>query len=147
MVLDCAAAAAWLPPLSRLKATADGKTYNERLSANPALYGQIQGRWNVVDLKGAEIRDPAVKLIHYSSIAHQPHLDAAVARLAAQGRRHWYDGERFPHWRLELVALFDQLLREAAAAGYTVGRYEPQGEPYYPRIRSYAGVRVKGYSA
>lgn len=146
MVLDCAAAARWLPPLSRLKAMADGKRYNDLLGANPALYGHIKGRWNVVDLKGTELSDPALKLIHYSSIAHQPHLERAVARLRAQGRRHWYDGERFPHWRPELVALFDRLITEASAFGYGPERYDV-AEPFYPRIRSYAGVRVKGFSA
>lgn len=145
MVLDCAAAGRWLPPLEVIKRTANGRRYNEALAADPAFYGQIDGRWNVVDLKGSSLDDPALKLIHYSSIAHQPHLERAVARLAAQGQCHWYDGERFAHWRPELVTLFDQLLDEATAAGYGPERYAV-AKPYSPPMRSYRNVRVKGYS-
>jgi hypothetical protein len=147
MVLDCARARRFLPDLEDVKRQANGRRFNELLAASPKLYGQIEGRWNVVDLKGVVLGDPSVKLIHYSGIAFQPHLARAEARLAAEGRRHWYDGERYPHWRPELVALFDQLLQEATEAGFGPERYEPEGEPFYPQIRSYRGVRVKGYSA
>lgn len=148
MLLDCAAARKHLPSIEDLKR---GRHRDIRawLALHPGLglTGQIVGRWNCVDLKGsAGVQDPAVKLIHYSSLAHQPSHPYAVARMARQGRRPWYDGESFPHWRADLVEFFMMLLTEAPIAGFPVEAYEPR-TPFVPPIRSYRGVRVKGYSA
>lgn len=147
MLLDCEAAKGHLPPVKAMKRMRQVHTVmSAQLAAEPHLSGQIEGLWNCVDLKSCGgLEDPALRLVHYSSIAHQPHLRHAVARLARTGRRHWYDGERFDHWRSELVEMFDRLLIEAAA-GYPVEAYEPE-RPYTAPIKSYRGVRVKGYSA
>lgn len=149
MLLDCAAAQGVLPPLAELKVM-EGQHARilALIAAEPRRVGRFQGLWNCVDLKeGVGIDDPAVKIVHYSSVAHQPHLRHAVARLARRGRTHWYDGERFDHWRPELTALFDQLLAEASAGGYPPERYEPAA-PWRPGdLRSYSGKRVKGFSA
>lgn len=147
MLMDCQALGAWLPPLKDVKRLADGRHFNDRLGERPDLVGQIAGLWNCVDLKScAGLDDPALRLIHYSSIAHQPHMRHAIARLKAQGRSHWYDGERFPHWRPELVALFDRLLPEAIAEGYLPESYEVAGWRRPQGLKSYRGVRVKGFS-
>lgn len=148
MVLDCAVAQAHLPPIEALKRAKDiHGAAQSWLSASPELFGQIDGLWNCIDLKGSTgIDDPDVKIIHYSSLAHQPSTIHADRRLRSQGRRHWYDGERFDHWRPEIQSLFDDLLSEAAAAGYMPEGYEP-ADPYSPPIKSYKGVRVKGFSA
>lgn len=149
MLLDCAEARRRLPPLEAIKRGAAFLRggLGEWLKLQPGLTGQIEGRWNCVDLKGSTgVTDPAVKIIHYSSLAHQPSHPYAVARMARQGRRPWYDGEAFPHWRADLVAYFAALLTEAPIAGFPVEGYEPR-TPFAPPIRSYRGVRVKGYSA
>lgn len=145
MLLDCAAAQRHLPSLEDLKRGLH-RDLRGWLALQPDLTAQIEGRWNCVDLKGsAGVADPAVKIIHYSSLAHQPSHPYAVARMARQGRRPWYDGESFPHWRADLVEYFEALLTEAPIAGYPVEAYQP-ATPYSPPVRSYRGVRVKGYS-
>jgi hypothetical protein len=148
MLMDCAALGAWLPPLSEIKRRADGKHFNDLLAASPELTGQIEGLWNCVDLKTCGgLDDPALRLVHYSSIAHQLHLKHAMTRLGAQGRTHWYDGERFDHWRPELQALFDRLLAEAIEAGYHPEGYEVADWRRPKDLKSYRGARVKGFSA
>lgn len=149
MVLDCAAARHWTPALKNLREAHDQHGMMTRqLDRFMDNMGQIPVGWNVVDLKGfADIDDPAIRLIHYSSIAHQPHLRFAVERLARRGRRHWYDGERFDHWRPELVALFERELDAAIRAGDPPESYEPRTPCAARGMRSYRGVRVKGFSA
>lgn len=145
-VFDCAAARRILPGVRELKRQRDPHDYAMAALVRSGAFGAFEGRWNCVDLKGSALDDPDLKLVHMSSIAHQPATRHAAARLALSGRRHWYDGESFDHWRPELLETFDRLLAEAAEAGYTPDRYEPaELVPY--RIRSYAGVRVKGFSA
>ena len=34
--------------------------------------------------------DPDIKVLHFTEIRRQPHLPLAMARLAKEGRRHWY---------------------------------------------------------
>jgi hypothetical protein len=148
MVLDCAEAKNHLPPVKAMKRMRNiHVAICAQLAAEPHLTGQIEGLWNCVDLKGSSLDDPALKLIHYSSIAHQPSTRHAVERLTREGRRHWYDGWRFDHWRPELIELFDQLLTEAPIAGYALERYEPAIRFEPQGLKSYRGVRVKGYSA
>lgn len=126
MLMDCAAFRRWPFPIPVLKASANPQgTVMRWFKDNRVRLAAFEGAWNCLDLKGHGLDDPAVKLIHYSQMAHQPHLKYAARRLAAQGRRHWYDGETAPHWRPELEAEFDALLTQAEAAGFTVAGYDP----------------------
>ena len=143
MLMDCAAFRCWPFPLQALKAASNPQgTVSRWLKANRALIGAFDGLWNCIDLKGADgVDDPALKIIHYSQMAHQPHLKHARRRLAAQGRSHWYDGDTAPHWRPELEALFDHLLTQAEAAGFHPAAYDWGGPAYVKR--SFAGRPVK----
>lgn len=86
--------------------------------------------WNCLDGEDyASLDDPRIKAIHYTSMPHQPHHARAAWRLAAVGRRHWFNGATKPHWRDDLRVMFDRLLDEAEAAGFTVESY-CQDEPY-----------------
>lgn len=126
ILFDCAAAErAHVPNLTVLRALPDAHSFClNYFRAHPELLAPFAGDWDCVDLKGYDdINDPRIKAIHYSRIETQPHLKHAIKRLAAAGKSHWYTGPIGPHWRPELQALFDQLLEEAAAAGYTVDRY------------------------
>lgn len=145
MLLDCAAARGHVRPLVELKAAADPhRLMVHHLREHRELLGAFEGQWNCIDLKRADgIDDPTIRMIHYSSMPHQPHLKHARKRLAAKGLRHWYDGETAPHWRPELEALFDQLLREARAAGYWPELYEPDVPFGDYRKKSFSGRRVK----
>jgi hypothetical protein len=126
VVYDCAKAKAHLPGIAQIKAQADPNgAMREYFANHRELLGTFDGDWNCTDLKGyADIADPRIKAIHYTSMPHQPHLKFAVPRLAIQGRQHWYDGELAPHWRPDLVALFDELYVEAQEAGFTADRYD-----------------------
>lgn len=126
MLMDCAAFADWPFRLTDLKRRPNPQgLVSGWLKLNPHRLGTFEGLWNCLDLKGASgLDDPALKIIHYSQMAHQPHLAHARRRLAAQGRKHWYDGETAPHWRPELQALFDQLLTQAEAAGFHPALYD-----------------------
>jgi hypothetical protein len=135
LLIDCANAKAHLPPLTYLKAQRDQNGVMCRyFAARRQLIAAFDGDWNCVDLKGYDdLEDARIKAIHYSRMACQPHLKHAIPRLAAEGRTHWYDGEIAPHWRPDLVTLFDRLYQEAQAAGYTATRY--QVEPFGPYVK------------
>jgi hypothetical protein len=123
---DCAAAQPhlWSPP--RLRST-DAHAAMISLMRNSNLVQPFDGAWNCIDGEDfGSIEDPRIKLIHYSSEAHQPHLRHAVPRLhREEDRAHWFDGKRLPHWRKDLVALFDRELEAAKAAGFAPENYAP----------------------
>jgi hypothetical protein len=125
ILFDCAKAKGHVPPVEQLRKLPDAQaTLTNYFKAHRELMSSFAGDWNCVDLKGYDdINDPAIKAIHYSRMECQVHLKHAQARLAAEGRSHWYEGVTGAHWRPELQALFDQLLEEAIAAGYPPERY------------------------
>jgi hypothetical protein len=129
MLMDCAgigANEAW-PAIDDLRRTAQHARMMDWIASRRELLGAFVGQWNCIDLKRASgLDDPTIKVIHYSSMPHQPHLKHAAARLAAKGLSHWYDGPTAPHWRPELQQLFDDLLIQAQAAGYAPENYEPE---------------------
>lgn len=133
MLLDCGAigACAEWPSIDAQRRTPNQHgMMMEWLARRRHMLGAFAGQWNCIDLKRATgLDDPTVKIVHYSSMPHQPHLKHAVPRLAANGLKHWYDGRTAPHWRPELEQLFDALLAEASAAGYVPANYEPD-EPF-----------------
>lgn len=100
----------------------------------------LDAGWNCLDGSGfPDLGDPALKALHYTAMEYQPQLPWATARLAREGRRHWYDGETRPHWRADLRALFERYLVEAEHNGYGVDRYCQ--DPIYGeyRKRSFRG--------
>jgi hypothetical protein len=106
----------------------------DHLRHHRELIGEFEGDWNAVDLKRhPDITDPRIKAIHYSRMEVQPHLPHAKKRLAAEGQSHWYIGPTGPHWREDLIALFDQLLIEATANGYPVERYRTSSPQVFER--------------
>ncbi len=135
---DCAEAKSLLP----------GKRYQDATDfqiAQLGLAGSVQafhGNWNCIDGENfTNLDHPSIKAIHYSLESAQPHLRYAIPRLEKAGLKHWFDGKLRPHWRRDLVLLFDHLYSEALAAGYTLGRYIPQGSPVDYKIKSHAHYR------
>lgn len=128
ILFDCAKAKGHVPDLDKLRRMPDahGAVLNY-FRAHAELVSATDGNWDCGDLRGYNLDDPRVKAIHYTRIESQLHLKHAMPRLKAEGRAHWYTGEVFPHPRPELQALFDQLLVEAKAAGYTPDRYRTEG--------------------
>ncbi len=126
MMFDCEAIQPFLPSAADLKSK-PGLYRNVRAM----LRGKSQdydGDWNCRDgEKYADINDPRIKLLHYTSIPTQPNHKHARERLAREGkdpiRDHWYPGPDRPHKRPEFAEIFDQLFAEAKENGYGVERY------------------------
>lgn len=131
---DCAAAKRHLPAMSKLRS--DPYIHRGLMGRFAALPQVVQtfakdADWNRLDLEPFELRERALKAVHYTGIPTQPQLRHAVPRLAKEGGRHWYSGPRREHPRHDLVRLFDQLLVEAISNGYGIERYrKPPFGPY-----------------
>lgn len=137
ILFDCARAKRHTPSLDELRRMGDA--HGEMLRyfrRNLGLLSECSGNWDCPDLGGTTIDDPAVKACHYTRIETQLHLKHAVPRLAAEGQRHWYQGEVRVHPRPELQERFDAELAEAIAAGYTLDRY---------RVESFDGATRKDF--
>lgn len=121
---DCAAVASQIMPLDQLRSNAQAhKIMTERFRRSTMVQA-FRGNWNCLDGETFKnLNDPAIKAIHYTVMANQPQLAHAIPRLAALGRQHWFNGVVKPHWRKDLIALFDELLEEANANGYPLERY------------------------
>ncbi|MDP3720783.1 MAG: glycosyl transferase [Acidobacteriota bacterium] len=128
ILFDCERARRHVPPLDALRRLSDAHgTVLNYFRAHPEVLAPFDGNWDCGDLRGYELGDPRVKAIHYTRIEHQLHLKHAIPRLQREGRSHWYAGAILPHPRPELQALFDQLLDEALAAGYSLDDYRSAG--------------------
>lgn len=121
---NCAVAKDHLWPIEMLRSAPEAHKAMTARFTGATFIQAFWGEWNVLDGKGFDdISDPSIEAIHYTSMSHQPQLRYAIPRLAAQGRKHWYDGETRQHWRNDLLNLFDDLLAEAVANGYPPERY------------------------
>jgi hypothetical protein len=122
---DCAEAKKHLPPIYDMRADAlshkrCGLEFRKADFVQPFPAGE---NWNCLDGEDKDLFDPTTKAIHYTAMANQPHLPHAIKRLAAEGRKHWFDGKVAPHWRADLQRLFDDYLSEASKYGYAPARY------------------------
>lgn len=129
---NCVAARRVIPPVSELKSAPFGHRKMIQFFKNRTDLVQsfTTGNWNCIDGESyASLNDPDIKLLHYSSEAHQPHLRYAVDRLREEGRKHWFDGEIKRHWRPEVETLFDYELARAHREGYRLDSYRPTA-PY-----------------
>lgn len=141
---DAKAAADHIPALPWLRSEAASHqkmvTY---FRDRPDLTQAFEGDWNCLDGEGhSDLMDGKLKALHYTDIASQPSTRHAVARLAKEGRTHWFDGKIKPHARPDVVKLFDELLAEATANGYGVQRYiqdPPFGDVAKKSLENYKG--------
>jgi len=128
-LFDCGRMQKHLPPIDELKSNPQAFRQARRL-----LGGAVQpfaGNWNCLDGEGyADIRDPKIKMLHYTAIPTQLHLKYSLPRLIAEGGKHWFTGRPQEHPRRDFQALFDEMLAEAIAHGYPPERYrkEPFGD-------------------
>lgn len=121
-VWDCAAAKAHLPSLDEFKASPEAHAQQiAYFSERPELIEPLHPDNNNVDGENRPAGD--IRILHYSDIGTQFSHRHAFARLAAEGARHWFDGEVLPHPRADLQALFDRYYQAARDAGYTLDRY------------------------
>lgn len=134
---NCAAARRIIPSMRVLKSSPD--SHRRMISLFKARTDLVQpfttGNWNCIDGESyLTINDPDIKLLHYSSEAHQPHLRYAVPRLAAEGRKHWFDGEIKHHWLPPIEEMFDREFERAQKEGYRIDSYRPAA-PYGEYIK------------
>lgn len=143
VLFDCAAARPHMLALDALK-QADG---HQRQSAYFRTHGEFvqrfDGLWNYLDSKDTAPLSQA-KIIHTTDLSTQPHMRHALPRLAAESRKHWYDGPRRRHPRQDIVQRFEFEYAHARAAGYTVARYIPAEAFGDFRKRSMVNYRATG---
>jgi hypothetical protein len=124
-LFDNARARSHLPPIDRIKREYALYAHLKRKFPIGAVQSFTNGNWNCLDGESyQDIRDPDIKLVHCTSIPTQPQLRYAIPRLAAKNMRHWSGQQSKPHWRRDIIDLFDELLVEAKANGYTPEKYE-----------------------
>lgn len=119
---DCAAAREHLPTLEALQSRpASHAQCSQYFESNPQLMGAIDPAYNNIDGEGHAVE--CIRLLHYSDMGTQFSHRLAFARLAAEGKKHWFDGEVVPHPRADLTAEFDRCYEEALASGRSLDDY------------------------
>lgn len=123
-LFDCAKAKGHIADLDGLRRMDDPQGhYSNYFKDRPELVSTFaSGNWNAID--DFNLGDARIKATHYSRMEHQVHLRHAIARLKAQGKSHWYQGEVFEHPNPALQRHFDAMLVEAQAAGLTYESFE-----------------------
>jgi hypothetical protein len=121
----CDRAKAHLPPAQRIK-TEYALYAHLRRKFNPTQIQPFEnGNWNCLDGESyPTIWHQDVKIVHCTSIPHQPQLKYAIPRLEKKGQLHWSKRRPEKHWRQDIIKLFDDMLEEAKANGYPPERYE-----------------------
>lgn len=122
---DCEKVAPHCIRIKQLRADPENhRRARQALTQKPGLITPFSGNWNCLDGEDYDdLNHPDIKVIHYTSMKHQPHLPYALERLKKNGQKHWFDGQPLYHWREDLITLFDDLLIEAAQNGYTPKKY------------------------
>lgn len=124
-LFDCAAVRPHMYPFQELKKVA-GQYRKQRDPINRVTQPFPKDEnWNCCDGEDyADLRDPRIKIHHYTAINCQPQLRYALARLEAKGQKHWFAGRHVPHKRPDVEEYFDRALEEAIAAGFRPENYE-----------------------
>lgn len=149
-VFDCAKVKPHMFSLKELKNTSGiHRKQRDRLSQPGIVQPFPKGEnWNCIDGEAEkDIFAPHIKIHHYSAIDCQPQLRHALPRLAEEGQPHWFKGTVKPHWRQDLVKLFDDMLAEAIAANYTPESYRSEPFGSYAPGGSEGGVFKAGRPA
>ena len=138
---DCAAAKAHLPALEVLQRDPQGQARCTRyFEGHPHLVATIDPAYNSID--GDRQPVDRIRMLHYSDMGTQFSHPRALARLASEGKTHWFDGEVLPHPRADLAALFDRTLEAALASGRRLDDYR-NPDPFGPVVKK-SGRRHRG---
>lgn len=138
-VYDCARMKKLLPPIEQIRTVPMFyRQVRQKVCGTSGAIARYRDDWNCLDMRRVpghgeydSVDDPKIKLLHFTRIPTQPHLRLAQKRLAAEGRRHWFKGERYDHPRTDAQKLFDDTLAAATRAGYALDNYRnpvPFGE-------------------
>lgn len=138
-LFDCAAARPHMLDLPGLQSDPNAHRAMIAKFKRARFVQPFRGNWNCIDGEDyASLDDPSIKAIHYSQENTQPHLVHALPRLARDSRPHWFDGAVRPHWRHDLINLFEAELAAAKAAGFAPENYAPAQPFGRYRIASHA---------
>ena len=130
---DCAAAKAHLPPVEALQREPESHARCTRyFEGHPHLVAAIDPAYNSID--GDRQPVDRIRMLHYSDMGTQFSHARALARLASEGRTHWFDGRMLPHPRADLAALFDRYFDEALASGRRLDDYRNR-DPFGPVVK------------
>lgn len=144
MLWDCAAARDVLPPLTQLRADPDAhKAVTRQFAEQPQRVQPMDPAYNNIDGDGQPIE--RIRILHYSDMGTQFSHRYSLPRLAAEGRRHWFDGEVLTHPRQDLAEVFEQEYRDALASGRRLDDYRsarPYGEVLKKSERHHKGNAV-----
>lgn len=136
---DCAAAKGHIQSKPEKTDYMGANTAYFRAAGAPVVK-KWEGDWNCLDGgKYESVTDPRIGLHHATAMSTQPGHKYALPRLAAEGRKHWYDGEIRPHPRPDYQERFDSLLRQAISFDFTPERYKPTGPLLHFHKKSYRG--------
>lgn len=94
-------------------------------------------QWNWLDYQSvpfSQLKQRGIKAIHYTRVDMQLQMKHAQARLAKEGRKHWYTGRTKNNDFPGLQQLFDVFLTEAVVDGFPLERYMDT-----PRFGTYIG--------
>ncbi len=142
---DCERAREHLPDLDALRDNRHAhREMKLLLEQRPELVQALDARYNSVDGEGLPPGD--IRILHYSDMGTQFSHRYAFARLRAEGRTHWFDGEILPHAREDLTELFDRYFHEALEAGCQLDDYRnptPFGALTKASQKRYRGNRPK----
>lgn len=119
---DCESALRVMMPLADLKKADGHQKQNTFFRDHPELTHKFGSTWNYLDDQDLGPIENA-KIIHYTSLRSQPSHRHAVARLKAEGRTHWNKRPVGRHPRSAIAKLFEDMLAEARAAGYSPEQY------------------------
>lgn len=145
IVWNCAAAKSYLPGMDVLRTDPNyPETVARLLVGKSAAAVDLPVGWGVTDVEFSDDPARATGSVHCENMQLQPHVQHALRRLRASGRKHWLDVTRLPHYCEGLVKMFGDAVEEAAASGYNATRYVPD-EPPYPTyaIRGVDGADLR----
>lgn len=122
---DCAAMEGVVFPIERLrKVPTSHREMVQYMASHPHMTQEFMGDWNCLDgFEHKNLLDGKLKALHYTDMRTQPQLQHAIPRLAAQGRKHWFDGHVMKHPRADVQNLFNTYLIEAIENGFTIDKY------------------------
>lgn len=146
-LFDCAKVKPIMFPISQLRSVQGIHRQQRERFSKPGVVQPfpLKENWNCIDGEAyTDIATDVIKIHHYSAIDCQPQLKYALPRLAEKGQAHWFKGSIKPHWRQDLVTLFDMTLQEAIAAGYKPENYEHEPFGEYTAGGSEGGVFKTG---
>lgn len=106
IVFDCAEAEKYLKPISAMREDPGAHhAVGALLDRRPPLVAPLPGGWGYSDAAAAKDLTAAAS-IHFGSPYTQPHLVHADRRLIREGRKHWFDEVRLPHYSDKLAVMW-----------------------------------------